>query len=178
MKENLKLMQNLKPVIRLLERKNIPEIVKAFQEIGWNKPASQYERYLFQQKMNLRNVYIAFVEGEFAGYLTVSWESSYSLFREKNIPEIVDFNVLPKFRRRGVGTQLMDTAEREIAKVSSIAGIGVGMTTDYGAAQRLYVLRGYVPDGLGLHWRGHHVRSGEEIKVDDDLGLYFTKELK
>ena len=178
MKENLKLMQNLKPVIRLLERKNIPEIVKAFQEIGWNKPASQYERYLFQQKMNLRNVYVAFVEGKFAGYLTISWESSYSLFREKNIPEIVDFNVLPKFRRMGIGRQLMDKAEREIAKVSPIAGIGVGMTADYGAAQRLYVLRGYIPDGLGLHWRGHHVRFGEEIKVDDDLGLYFTKELK
>ena len=178
MKENLELMQNLKPVIRLLERKNIPEIVKAFHEIGWNKPASQYERYLVQQKMNLRNVYVAFVEGKFAGYLTISWESSYSLFREKNIPEIVDFNVLPKFRRMGIGRQLMDKAEREIAKVSPIAGIGVGMTADYGAAQRLYVLRGYIPDGLGLHWRGHHVRFGEEIKVDDDLGLYFTKELK
>ena len=178
MKENLELMQNLKPVIRLLERKNIPEIVRAFQEIGWNKPASQYERYLVQQKMNLRNVYVAFVEGKFAGYLTISWESSYSLFREKNIPEIVDFNVLPKFRRMGIGRQLMDKAEREIAKVSPIAGIGVGMTADYGAAQRLYVLRGYIPDGLGLHWRGHHVRFGEEIKVDDDLGLYFTKELK
>jgi GNAT superfamily N-acetyltransferase len=178
MKENLELMQNLKPVIRLLERKNIPEIVKAFQEMGWNKPASQYERYLVQQKMKLRNVYVAFVEGEFGGYITISWESSYSLFREKNIPEIVDFNVLPKFRRMGIGTQLMDKAEREIAKVSPLAGIGVGMTPDYGAAQRLYVLRGYVPDGLGLHWRGHHVRFGEEIKVDDDLGLYFTKELK
>lgn len=178
MKENLELMQNLKPVIRLLERKNIPEIVKAFQEIGWNKPASQYERYLVQQKMSLRDVYVAFVEEDFAGYLTISWESSYSLFRAKDIPEIVDFNVLPKFRRRGIGTQLMDKAEHEIVRVSPLAGIGVGMTADYGAAQRMYILRGYVPDGLGLHWRGHHVRFGEEIKVDDDLGLYFTKELK
>ena len=171
-------MQKIEPLIRLLERKDIPEIVRAFQDLGWNKPASQYERYLTQQKMKLRDVYVAFVEGQFAGYLTISWESSYSLFREKNIPEIVDFNVLPKFRRMGIGTQLMEKAEREIAKVSQVAGIGVGMTADYGAAQKLYVLRGYVPDGLGLHWRGHHVRFGEEVKVDDDLGLYFTKELK
>jgi GNAT superfamily N-acetyltransferase len=171
-------MTNVEPVIRRLERKDISEIARAFQELGWNKPASQYERYLTQQKMSLRDVYVAFVEGQFAGYLTISWESSYSLFRERNIPEIVDFNVLPKFRRKGIGTQLMDKAEREIARVSPVAGIGVGMTSDYGAAQRLYVLRGYIPDGLGLHWRGHHVRYGEEIKVDDDLGLYFTKELQ
>lgn len=178
MKETLVRMQTIRPVIRLLERKDIAEIVQAFQEIGWNKPASQYERYLVQQRMDMRDVYVAFVEGEFAGYLTISWESSYSLFREQNIPEIVDFNVLPKFRRKGIGTQLMDRAEREIAKVSPVAGIGVGMTPDYGAAQRMYVLRGYIPDGLGLHWKGRHVRFGDEVKVDDDLGLYFTKGLK
>jgi ribosomal protein S18 acetylase RimI-like enzyme len=171
-------MQKTKPVIRSLERKHIPEITQAFQDLGWKKPASQYERYLVQQKMNIRDVYVAFVEEQFAGYITISWESSYSLFRKRNIPEIVDFNVLPKFRRRGIGTQLMDKAEHEISKISPVAGIGVGMTADYGAAQRLYVLRGYIPDGLGLHWRGHHVRFGEEVKVDDDLGLYFTKDLK
>ena len=176
--ESLEHMQKVKPVIQRLERKDIPEISRAFQELGWNKPSSQYERYLVQQKMNLRDVYIAFVEGQFAGYLTISWKSNYSPFRQKNIPEIVDFNVLPKFRRMGIGTQLMDKAEREIAKVSPVAGIGVGMSADYGAAQRLYVLRGYVPDGLGLHWRNRHVQFGDEVKVDDDLGLYFTKELK
>ena len=52
------------------------------------------------------------------------------------------------------------------------------MTPDYGVAQRLYVLRGYVPDGLGLHWKDHPTRYGEEVRVDDDLVLYFTKELK
>jgi hypothetical protein len=52
------------------------------------------------------------------------------------------------------------------------------MTEDYGAAQRLYILRGYVPDGLGLHWRDHHTRYREEIVVDDDLALYLTKDLQ
>jgi hypothetical protein len=52
------------------------------------------------------------------------------------------------------------------------------MTADYGAAQKLYALRGYVPDGLGLHWKNHHVQHGEEVTVDDDLALYLTKELK
>ena len=72
----------------------------------------------------------------------------------------------------------MDKAESEIAKVSPVAGIGVGMTGDYGAAQKLYILRGYIPDGRGLHWRDHHVHYREDVTVDDDLALYLTKELK
>lgn len=177
MTDNWKILEKITPEIRLLEAGDIPQIVKAFEELGWNKPASQYERYLTEQVHEVRDVYVAFVEGQFAGYLTICWKSSYEPFREKNIPEIVDFNVLPKFRRLGIGSRLMDQAERAIAKVSRVAGIGVGMTPDYGAAQRLYVLRAYVPDGLGLHRRDHHVRYGEQVKVDDELALYLTKDL-
>ena len=164
--------------IRLFENKDIPEITAAFQEIGWDKPASQYERYLMDQVFKVRVMYIARVEGQFAGYLTICWQSSYMPFRERHIPEIMDFNVLPKFRRLGVGSQLMDKAEEEVTKVSPIAGIGVGITPDYGAAQRLYVLRDYVPDGRGLTYRGRPVQYNDSIKVDDHLVLYLTKELR
>src|ERR1044071_1772553 len=147
---------------RLLEAEDIPNIVAAFEELGWDKTAEQYERYLLDQAFGERDVYIAFVNEEFAGYLTVCWKSSYEAFREKDIPEIIDFNVLPKFRRLGIGTQLMDIAEDAISNVSPVAGIGVGVDPDYGAAQRLYVLRGYVPDGRGLHYRDHYVKRSEE----------------
>lgn len=178
MKGNWRVVHKINPVIRSLEASDIPQIAGAFEELGWNKPGSQYERYLVEQKLEIRNVHVAFVEGQFAGYLTICWTSGYEPFRARNIPEIVDFNVLPKFRRMGIGTQLMDLAEREIARVSPVAGIGVGMTPDYGAAQRLYILRGYIPDGLGLHWQHHHVQYGELVRVDDDLALYLTKDLK
>jgi GNAT superfamily N-acetyltransferase len=164
--------------IQSLERSDIPEIAEAFQEIGWNKPASQYERYLMEQALKIRDMYIARVDGRFAGYLTICWQSTYASFREKQIPEIMDFNVLPNFRRMGIGTQLMDRAEAEIAKVSPVAGIGVGMTPDYGAAQRLYVLRGYIPDGNGLYYLGRPMQYGQALKVDDNLALYLTKELR
>jgi GNAT superfamily N-acetyltransferase len=170
--------QKIRSPIRLLESDDIPQIGRAFQALGWNKPASQYEHYLLDQFSGLRDVDVAFIEERFVGYLTICWTSGYEPFRIAKIPEIVDFNVLPEFRRQGIGTQLMDRAESEIAKVSPIAGIGVGMTPDYGAAQRLYILRGYVPDGRGLWHRGHHLQYGEEITVDDSLALYLTKELK
>lgn len=170
-------MRKINPTIRFLEAQDIPQIAQAFEELGWDKPASQYERYLMEQALEVCDVYVAFIEGQFAGYLAIYWKSPYESFREQNIPEIVDFNVLPKFRRMGIGSQLMDQAESAIARVSPRAGIGVGMTPEYGAAQRLYILRGYVPDGLGLHSRDHYVRYGEQIKVDDDLALYLTKDL-
>lgn len=171
-------MEKSKLNIRLLDFRDIPQIAEAFKKLGWNKPASQYERYAMEQELDFRDVYVAFVEDQFAGYLTICWTSTYPPFREAKIPEIVDFNVLPEFRRQHIGSALMDKAESEIAKVSSIAGIGVGMTADYGAAQRMYVLRGYIPDGRGLHHRSHHVQHGEQVTIDDDLALYFTKELK
>jgi GNAT superfamily N-acetyltransferase len=171
-------MQKVKFMIRLLEDSDISEIAEAFQRLGWHKPASLYERYLMEQSLELRHVYVAFVEEQFAGYLTICWQSPYEPFRSANIPEIMDFNVLPKSRRQGIGTQLMDKAESEIAKVSPMAGIGVGLDPDYGAAQRLYVLRGYVPDGRGLHYRDHTVKYGEQITVDDDVALYLKKNLK
>lgn len=57
-------------IIRPLESKDVPEIAKAFQQLDWNKTPSQYERYLLKQVSGLRNVYVAFVDDRFAGYLT------------------------------------------------------------------------------------------------------------
>jgi len=170
--------KKVQPIIRLLEQSDIVEIAQAFQQLGWNKPASQYERYLKEQNLEIREVYVAFVDGKFAGYITICWKSTYPPFLEAQIPEIVDFNVLPKYRRHGIGTALMDKAESEIAKIFRVAGIGVGMDSDFGAAQRLYVLRGYIPDGRGLYSHGNHLKYGEQVTVDDDLALYFTKQLK
>ncbi len=92
-------MQRIRPIIRLLESDDIPQIVRAFQRLGWDKPASQYERYLMEQVLEIRDVYVAFMEEGFVGYLTICWTSAYKPFRTAKIPEIVDFNVLAEFRR-------------------------------------------------------------------------------
>lgn len=71
----------------------------------------------------------------------------------------------------------MDAAEALIATRGRTAGIGVGLYPDYGPAQRLYVRRGYLPDGRGIAWNGLTVTPMQEVMVDDDLALYFTREL-
>ncbi len=168
-------MSNL--AIRPLEARDVAPIFAAFDSLGWNKPRSQYERYLSEQQRGVRTVLVAFVDDALAGYLTVNWNPTYPPFREDGIPEIQDFNVLPRFRRQGIGTSLMDRAEREVSERSGVVGIGVGMSPDYGAAQRLYVLRGYVPDAQGLTRAGSPVKHGDQIVVNEALVLYLTKTL-
>lgn len=51
-------MRKVKPIIRPLESKDIPEIAAAFQQLGWNKPASQYEHYLAEQERKVRDIYV------------------------------------------------------------------------------------------------------------------------
>lgn len=86
--------------------------------------------------------------------------------------------MLPRCRRRGIGTALLDEAERRIAARSSVAGIGVGLPPGYGATQIMYVRRGYVPDGRGLWQSGRYLVHGDQVMIrDDDMALYFTKTL-
>lgn len=167
-------MDNLS--IEKLSSNMIPNIVRAFEKIGWNKTVSQYERYLQEQDQEARATLVAFMSGEFAGYVNLLWRSSYKPFLEKNIPEINDLNVLPIYRNQGIGTFLIQSVEDiAIQNASTEIGIGVGMTKGYGSAQRRYVKMGYVPDGEGLTSYGKLIEYGNSVLVDDDLVLWFTK---
>jgi GNAT superfamily N-acetyltransferase len=163
--------------IRPLAASDVQPIADAFARLGWNKPASQYERYLEEALKDIRTTLVATSHGQFAGYLTIKWQSGYPPFRDANIPELQDFNVLPEFRRRGIGARLMDETEVLVSARSTTVGLGVAFDPDYGSAQRLYVKRGYVPDGLGAMWNGARVKWGDSVRVDDDLVFYLTKSL-
>ena len=110
------------------------------------------------------------------GYLTIMWSSDYSAFRQKGIPEIVDFNVLRAHQRQGVGNQLMDAAEDAIFAKAKTAGLGCSVTPDYGPAMRLYVRRGYIPLGNGLVKQFRSVGFGDRITIDENVVIYFTKD--
>lgn len=156
-----------------------PEVIsKSFKEQGWEKPIDLYARYIEEQRNGERVSLIVEVDDNFAGYANVIWNSYYPPFKEKGIPEINDFNVLIKYRRQGIGSKLMDKAEEIIKERSDIAGIGVGIFSDYGNAQILYANRGYVPDGKGIHNGQRYIEYGDTIVVDDDVVLYLTKALK
>jgi GNAT superfamily N-acetyltransferase len=164
--------------IRPLGPEDLEVVPRAFAAVNWpGKPAAMYRDYLRQQESGLRQVLVATLEHTFAGYVTVCPTSGYPPFREDGIPEIQDLNVLPGARRRGVGSALMDAAEADIVTRSPVAGIGVGLYAAYGAAQRLYARRGYVPDGRGVVCRDVPVAPGATVVVDDDLVLMMTRRL-
>lgn len=163
--------------IACLTHSDISEIAAAFAMLGWNKPASQYQTYLDEQTAGIRLVLVARFDGEFCGYVTLLNHSHHGEFAELTIPEVADFNVLPHFRNRGIGTALMDAIEAEAGKIAPSVGIAVGMTADYGSAQRMYVNRGYIPTGAGLYADGSPVTYGTSVTVDDGLLLTFTKNL-
>lgn len=146
-------------------------------QMGWTKPPGYFAGQLERQARGDIRLLLALDESIYFGHCLVVWRSDYPGFRERDIPEIQDLNVRPDCRRRGIGSALLDQAERLIAARSRLAGIGFGLYADYGAAQRLYLKRGYRPDGRGLHYGGQPVVAGESYRVDDDLLLYLVKRL-
>jgi GNAT superfamily N-acetyltransferase len=167
--------QNLK--IRLLNDHDPAVIAAAFAQMGWNKPEAQYRLYLSEQAAGTRICFVAIVDERFAGYVTVNWRPSYPGFSELKIPELQDLNILQQFRRQGIASHLLDRAEAEASRISSVVGIGVGLHPGYNAAQRLYGRRGYIPDGRGVTYRDRYIDEGSQVVLDDDLVLHFTKRL-
>lgn len=117
------------------------------------------------------------LDGAPAGYVSLYYCPGSGPFAGKGIPEIVDLDVLEKFRRRGVASALMDEAEALAAKQGSIVSIGVGLHSGYGAAQRMYVRRGYVFDGSGVWDHGRPAEPYGMCENGDALVLYLSKEI-
>lgn len=158
-----------------LREKDIPIIVDSFAKASWPKPASTFEQYFKEQNQNERCVWLAYLGHELAGYVTLAWKSAYEPFHMLDIPEIMDLNVLPSFRKQGIGSLLIASAEEEAFKQHNTVGIGVGLYADYGQAIKIYVDRGYKPDGRGVTYNYQLVEPGHDACVDDDLILWFSK---
>ena len=91
----------------------------------------------------------------------------------------MDLNVLPSFRLNGIATSLIAELERVASNKCRQIGIGVGLYAGndggYGAAQKLYVKLGYIPNGQGVTYRYEPVTPGQVYPIDDELILWLTK---
>lgn len=120
----------------------------------------------------------AVYNGEPAGYVSIYPNAPIGPFANMNIPEVVDFNVLVKYRGNGIGWRLLDVCEMIAAEKCDRICLGVGLYRDYGRAQRMYVKRGYIPDGSGVWYGDRNIDPGEDCCNDDELVLFLSKELK
>ena len=112
------------------------------------------------------------------GYILLNHQPQYAPFRRLGIPELQDLLVTPDARHQGIGAALISFAE-DIARQSGATDIGIafGLDSTYGAAQRLYVRLGYVPDGNGVVYDRTAVPVGALKPLDDLYCLMLLKSL-
>lgn len=88
---------------------------------------------------------------DYLGYISIVWESGYTQFWRRNIPEITDLFVHENYRRQGIATQLIKQCEQAVkARGLKIIGISVEQTKAFKPAQALYEKLGYKADDFGV----------------------------
>lgn len=147
-------------------------------EQGWHSTPAKLERRIQHELDGLCSTFVAEYDGKPAGYVFLYFKPSTGAFANQGIPEIVDFAVLEKYRKHGIGSRLMDAAEKMAAERCDRVYLGVGLHSGYGSAQRMYVKRGYIPDGSGVWYNDRVCDPYAPCANDDDLVLYLSKDLK
>lgn len=163
--------------IRSMQAEDAQIIYDKYLSYGWHADINIYLNYFKEQSEKKRLVFIAEHEGSVAGLCTLVLKPVEGLMGNTGIPEIVDLGVFMEVRNKGIGNLLLDTAEMEAGKISNKVYLAVGLHKGYGAAQRIYVKRGYIPDGSGIWYENKQLEEYAECKNDDDLVLFFYKDL-
>ena len=164
-------------IIRKMIESDIQHLSQGFINQGWPGREEILARYFLEQKSKEREVLVAEVEGALAGYITILPCAKQGPFAEIH-PELSDFNVFEPFQNQGIGNLLMEEAENQVKLISDKVTLGVGLHSGYGPAQRLYIKRGYIPDGSGVWYRNQPLEMNATIQNNDDLVLYLSKELE
>lgn len=156
-----------------------PEIITHEEHLqGWtHQKIEKYTQRLTDVAAGKCIALVAEYNGNVAGYFNVYFNTMCSSLGGKGFPELIDLGVFMKYRNHGIGNVLMQVAEDIARKYADTVVIGVGLHRDYGAAQRMYVKRGYIPDGSGLWWREKPLAPYAEMKNDDEATLYLYKKL-
>ena len=163
--------------IRKMQESDIQDLSRGFTSQGWPGREEILTRYFKEQESGEREVLIADLTSAVAGYITILPIAKQGPFAEI-YPELSDFNVFEPFQNQGIGNLLLKEAENRVKLVSDKVTLGVGLHSGYGAAQRLYIKRGYIPDGTGVWYRNQPLKMNATIQNNDDLVLYLSKELE
>ncbi len=165
-------------LIRTIEETD-PEIL-CEEEIaqGWQATEEKYWTRVADNASGKAVSLIAEHKGNVAGYINVYKNPPWGSFANMGYCEIVDFGVLEKYRCRGIGSKLMDIAEKISSEYADTVYLGVGLHSGYGSAQKMYCKRGYMPDGKGVWYKNEIAQPYATYCNDDDLVLYFSKKLR
>ena len=161
-------------LIRTMEESDAKIITDEEIAQGWNQTEEKYQMRIRDHESGKSIALVAEYKGNVAGYINVYPNCEAGPFGGMGYCEIVDFGVLEKYRKNGIGTKLMDVAEQIAGEYADTVYLAVGL---YRAAQRMYVKRGYIPDGSGVWYGDKPAVPYELYRNDDDLNLYLSKKL-
>ncbi len=131
--------QDNEVLIRNLQEGDAQVITDGEIAQGWNSEG-RLDKYLMRLKDQAEGraiVMAAEYRGEVAGYICVYPDSKQGAFAGLGYPEIVDFGVLEKYQKRGIGSRLMDAAERTAAEYADTVYLGVGLHSGGGQMGRV-----------------------------------------
>ena len=166
-------------VIRKSTEADIKALYSVAEQMKVVNEVNYFEKCFKEHKDKKREIFVIEVEGKIVGYAQLIWSPTYAPFKSLAIPEIQDINVVPLMRRQGFGEALIDYCENVVREAGGREiGIGFGLNSSFGSAQRLYIKKGYIPDGCGACYDNEPVKIGSLRAVDDYLTLKLTKELK
>ena len=162
--------------IRKMQTSDVKELSQGFINQGWPGREEILNRYFLEQECGEREVLVAEVGGALAGYVTILPCAKQGPFAEI-YPELSDFNVFEPFQNQGIGNLLLEEAEKRVRLISDKVTLGVGLHSGYGPAQRLYIKRGYIPDGTGVWYQNHQPAMNAVCEDIGELVLYLSKNL-
>ena len=162
--------------IRKMQESDIKELSRGFISQGWPSREEILTRYFKEQESGEREVLIADLTSAVAGYITILPDAKQGPFAGM-APELSDFNVFEPFQNQGIGNFLMEEAENRVKLFSDKVTLGVGLHSGYGPAQRLYIKRGYIPDGSGVWYRNQPLEMDALCEDIGELVLYLSKDL-
>ena len=164
--------------VRKAGTQDLPSLWEMTRALGKSQDTDYFDQCLDLQCQGKRDVLIVSADDQDAGYCMLNWTPKYALFKKLGIPEIQDLNVIPSSRQRGIATAFIKHCEDMARqKKHKDMGIAFGLHSSYGAAQRLYIKLGYIPDGQGATYDRKQIAFGDFKPVDDDLCLMLIKAL-
>lgn len=166
-----------KLIIRSMKSEDAQVFYDTYLSYDWHPDIETYNNYYKEQEEGQRKVFIAEYEGNVVGLCTLVLNPTEGPWAGMGYPEIVDLGVFFHIHNKGIGTKLLDVAEQEAARLADTVYLAVGVHSGYGTAQRMYVKRGYLPDGSGVWYQGKQLEQYAPCVNDDDLLLFMSKTL-
>lgn len=142
-------------------------------------PGTHWHRWESQRRGE--SVYlIAWQDGVPVGHLELRWAGTAR--REvarllAGVPVLSDIQVHPDWQSRGIGSRLMEEAER-LAAERGYARVGLSVATDNPRARALYERRGYRDAGIGQYqstWL--YLDDAGQERWHEETCVYLVKDL-